>query len=200
MRRHATAPLALEGPKAAALIKGDFRADVANFEELSGHGGKKGWSDSPLDSHKRSPGGVPGAEFLAGGAKSCQRLWQILSDEARWQKAGPWDTPRLSATRLASGLCRGLGFRLRGKKFPHEAGLQDAHKLHKGLLQPGQERKSSKRVRSRGQVQNRQPASNWLFPGEVVPGKAGMPLMLEGKEKWATLACGGDLGPNGPHH
>src|SRR5712671_5572638 len=34
--------LALEGPKAAALVKEVSRADLTNFEELSSHGGKVG--------------------------------------------------------------------------------------------------------------------------------------------------------------
>ncbi len=89
--------LALEGPKAAALVKEVSGVDVTKFEELSLHGGTVG--SVPCRIVKRSPGGVPGAEFLAEREK-LPELWQILSDAARWHEGGPmgyagrWATPR----------------------------------------------------------------------------------------------------------
>src|SRR5438876_8253345 len=55
--------LALEGPKAAAIVKELSGTDITKLEELSAHGGKVG--SAPCWIIKRSPGGVPGAEFLA---------------------------------------------------------------------------------------------------------------------------------------
>src|SRR5712664_1432995 len=69
--------LALEGPKAAALVKEVSGVDVTKFEELSLHSGTVG--SVPCRIVKRSPGGVPGAEFLAEREKLTE-LWQILSD------------------------------------------------------------------------------------------------------------------------
>jgi folate-binding protein YgfZ len=165
--------LALEGPKAAALIKEVSRADVANFEELSAHGGKVG--SIPCWITKRSPGGVPGAEFLAEREK-LPELWQILSDAARWHEGGPMGYAALSATRLAQGV-PWFGYDFDEKQIPHEAGLQDSHISYTKGCYTGQE--IVERVRSRGQV-NRQRVQ-LAFSGEVVP-EAGMPLTVEGKE------------------
>src|SRR6266404_214847 len=52
--------LALEGPKAAALVKEVSRADLTKFKDLSTRGGKVG--SIPCFITKRSSGGVPGAE------------------------------------------------------------------------------------------------------------------------------------------
>src|SRR5258708_33117025 len=68
--------LALEGPKAAALVKEVSRADLTKFAELSSHGAKVG--SIPCWITKRSSGGVPGAELFAERAKRPD-LWQILS-------------------------------------------------------------------------------------------------------------------------
>src|SRR5260370_13484818 len=53
--------LALQAPKAAALVKEVSRADLTKFEELSSHGAKV--ASIPCWITMRSPGGVPGAEF-----------------------------------------------------------------------------------------------------------------------------------------
>src|SRR5713101_2829815 len=59
--------LALEGSKAAALVKEVSGVDVTKFEELSAHSASVGSIPGrriPCRLVKRSPGGVPGAEFV----------------------------------------------------------------------------------------------------------------------------------------
>src|SRR5467141_3190440 len=169
--RHGT--LALEGPKAAALVKEVSRADLAKLEELSSHGAKVG--SIPCWITKRSSGGVPGAEFFAEREK-LPELWQILSDAARWHEGAPMGYAALSATRLAQGV-PWFGYDFGEKQIPHEAGLQDSHISYTKGCYTGQE--IVERVRSRGQV-NRQRVQ-LMFSGETVP-EAGTPLMMEGKE------------------
>src|SRR6266436_8241709 len=165
--------LALEGPKAAALVKEVSGVDVTKFEELSLHSGTVG--SVPCRIVKRSPGGVPGAEFLAEREK-LPELWQILSDAARWHEGGPMGYAALSATRLAQGV-PWFGYDFGEKQIPHEAGLQDTHISYTKGCYTGQE--IVERVRSRGQV-NRQRV-RFVFSGDVVP-EADTPLTLDGKE------------------
>jgi folate-binding protein YgfZ len=165
--------LALEGPKAAALVKEVSRADLTNFEELSAHGGKIG--SIPCWITKRSPGGVPGAEFLAEREK-LPELWQILSDAARWHQGAPMGYAALSAARLAQGV-PWFGYDFGEKQIPHEAGLQDSHISYTKGCYTGQE--IVERVRSRGHVNRRR--VELLFSGDVVP-EPEAPLTLDGKE------------------
>jgi folate-binding protein YgfZ len=165
--------LALEGPKAAAIVKEVSGADVTKFEELSAHGGTVG--SIPCYIVKRSPGGVPGAEFLAESGKLVE-LWQILSDAARWHEGGTMGYAALSATRLAQGV-PWFGYDFGEKQIPHEAGLQDSHISYIKGCYTGQE--IVERVRSRGQVNRRR--VELLFSGDAVPEPEAL-LTLEGKE------------------
>jgi folate-binding protein YgfZ len=165
--------LALEGPKAAAVVKEVAGADITKYEELSSRGGKVG--SIPCFIVKRSPGGVPGAEFLAESDK-LPELWQILSDAARWHEGGPMGYAALSGMRLAQGV-PWFGYDFGEKQIPHEAGLQDSHINYTKGCYTGQE--IVERVRSRGQV-NRQRV-RLAFSGDVVPEQES-PLTMDGKE------------------
>jgi folate-binding protein YgfZ len=165
--------LALEGPKAAAVVKEIAGADITKYEELSSRGGKVG--SIPCFIVKRSPGGVPGAEFLAESDK-LPELWQVLSDAARWHEGGPMGYAALSATRLVQGV-PWFGYDFGEKQIPHEAGLQDSHISYTKGCYTGQE--IVERVRSRGQV-NRQRV-RLSFSGDVVP-EPEAPLTIDGKE------------------
>lgn len=165
--------LALEGPKAAALVKEICGADLAKYEELSCHGGKVG--SIPCYITKRSPGGVPGAEFLAESAK-LPELWQVLLDAVRWHEGAPMGYTALSAMRLAQGV-PWFGYDFGENQIPHEAGLQDSHISYTKGCYTGQE--IVERVRSRGHV-NRQRVQ-LAFSGDVVPA-SDMVLTLGGKE------------------
>jgi folate-binding protein YgfZ len=153
--------LALEGPKAAALVKEVSGADLTKYEELSSRGGKVG--SIPCFITKRSPGGVPGAEFLAESEK-LPELWQVLLDAVRWHEGAPMGYTALSATRLAQS-APWFGYDFGEKQIPHEAGLQDSHISYTKGCYTGQE--IVERVRSRGQV-NRQRVQ-LAFSGDVVP-------------------------------
>ncbi len=165
--------LALEGPKAAALVKEVSGADLTKFEELSAHSASVG--SIPCWITKRSPGGVPGAEFLAEREK-LPELWQILSDAARWHGGGPMGYTALSATRLAQGI-PWFGYDFGEKQIPHEAGLQDSHISYTKGCYTGQE--IVERVRSRGQVNRRR--VELIFSGDTVPEPEAL-LTLDGKE------------------
>jgi folate-binding protein YgfZ len=165
--------LAVEGPKAAALVQEVCGADIMKFEELSVRPGTVG--SIPCRIVRRSPGGVPGAEFMTEREKLAE-LWQVLLDAARWHEGGPMGYAALSATRLAQGV-PWFGYDFGEKQIPHEAGLQDSHISYTKGCYTGQE--IVERVRSRGQV-NRQRVPI-LFSGEVVP-EANTLLMMDGKE------------------
>jgi len=165
--------LALEGPKAATLVKEVCGADLAKYEELSSHGGKVG--AIPCYITKRSPGGIPGAEFLAESAK-LPELWQVLLDAVRWHEGAPMGYAALSATRLAQSV-PWFGYDFGEKQIPHEAGLQDSHISYTKGCYTGQE--IVERVRSRGHV-NRQRVQ-LSFSGDVVPA-ADTVLTLDGNE------------------
>jgi len=165
--------LALEGPKAAALVKEVSGADLTKYEDLSTRGGKVG--SIPCFITKRSPGGVPGAEFLTESGK-LPELWQVLLDAVRWHEGAPMGYAALSATRLAQGV-PWFGYDFGEKQIPHEAGLQDSHISYTKGCYTGQE--IVERVRSRGQV-NRQRVQ-LVFSGDVVPGPDTL-LTQDGKE------------------
>jgi folate-binding protein YgfZ len=165
--------LAIEGPKAAALVKEVCRADLLKYEELSSHGAKVG--SIPCWITRRSLGTVPGAEFFAPSEKLAE-LWQVLLDAVRWHGGAPMGYAALSATRLAQGV-PWFGYDFGEKQIPHEAGLQDSHISYTKGCYTGQE--IVERVRSRGQV-NRQRAQ-LLFSGDAVPEPETL-LTLDGKE------------------
>src|SRR6267143_872076 len=142
--------LALEGPKAAALVQELSGVDVTKFEDLSSHDAAVGSITGravPCRIVRRSPAGVPGAEFVAESGK-LPELWQILSDAARKHGGGPMGYAALSATRLAQGI-PWFGYDFGEKQIPPEAGLQDSHISYTKGCYTGQE--IVERVRSRGQ-------------------------------------------------
>src|SRR5712664_1309725 len=170
--------LALEGPKAAPIAQELSGVDLTKVDELSSHDGAVGPISGrriPCRLVKRSPGGVPGAEFVAE-SEELPELWQILSEAARKHGGGPMGYGALSATRLAQGV-PWFGYDFGEKQIPHEAGLQDTHISYTKGCYTGQE--IVERVRSRGQV-NRQRV-RLAFSGDVVP-EPEAPLTLDGKE------------------
>jgi folate-binding protein YgfZ len=188
--------LALEGPKAAAIVKSLAGVDLEPLSELasvdaeilSGPAGihdrraQDGITSKPVSEGvipcrvvKRSPGGVAGAEFVLESEKLAE-LWQILSEAARNHGGGPMGYAALSAHRLAQGV-PWFGYDFGEKQIPHEAGLQDSHISYTKGCYTGQE--IVERVRSRGQVNRQRVALH--FSGDVVP-EPGAVLTLAGKE------------------
>jgi folate-binding protein YgfZ len=170
---HRFGTLALEGPKAAALVREMSGVDIGPLGELSSTDGAV--DTIPCRIVKRSPGGVFGAEFVVP-QENLAPLWQVLLEAARRHGGGPMGYAALSASRLAQGV-PWFGYDFGEKQIPHEAGLQDSHISYTKGCYTGQE--IVERVRSRGQV-NRQRVG-LVFSGDAVP-EAGTPLMMEGKE------------------
>jgi len=165
--------LALEGPKAADVVEEICGTDLAKYDELSVRSSKAG--SIPCYIVKRSPSGVPGAEFFTSSEK-LPELWQVLQDAARWHEGGPMGCAALSATRLEQGV-PWFGYDFGEKQIPHEAGLQESHISYSKGCYTGQE--IVERVRSRGQV-NRQRVQ-LLFSGNAVP-EPGTVLTLNDNE------------------
>jgi folate-binding protein YgfZ len=165
--------LALEGPKAAAVVREVSGVDIGTLGELSSTDSTVG--TVPCRIVKRSPGGVAGAEFVVEREKLVP-LWEILLEATEKHGGGPTGYAALSGLRLAQGV-PWFGYDFGEKQIPHEAGLQDSHISYTKGCYTGQE--IVERVRSRGQV-NRQRVG-LVFSGKGVP-EAGTPLMMERKE------------------
>jgi folate-binding protein YgfZ len=181
--------LALEGPKAAAVVKELTGVDLADLNELASidaeilrfaQDDKQGGKKPPLPCRivKRSPGGVAGAEFVVERTPlAAAFLWQILFDAARKHGGGPMGYTALSGQRLAQGV-PWFGYDFGEKQIPHEAGLENSHISYTKGCYTGQE--IVERVRSRGHVNRRR--VSLLFSGDAVP-EAGAPLSAaDGKE------------------
>jgi folate-binding protein YgfZ len=180
--------LALEGPKTTAIVKSltgigleplselaSVDAEILRFAQDDTIGMASAREAIPCRIVKRSPGGVPGAEFFTETA-NLPALWQILLDAARRHGGGPVGYTAMSATRLAQG-APWFSYDFGEKQIPHEAGLQDSHISYTKGCYTGQE--IVERVRSRGQV-NRQRVQ-LTFSGDAVPERDTV-LTLDGKE------------------
>jgi folate-binding protein YgfZ len=165
--------LAVEGPKADALVRELSGVEIAPLGELTSTDGMI--SSIPCRIVKRSPGGIAGAEFVVGREKLAA-LWQILLEAARGYGGGPAGYAALSARRLAQGV-PWFGYDFGEKQIPHEAGLEHSHISYTKGCYTGQE--IVERVRSRGHVNRRR--VELLFSGEAVP-EAGSLLTLDSKE------------------
>ena len=165
--------LALEGPKAAEVVKKLTGLELAALGELS-------LTETKVDGircklGKRSPGGVSGAEFLAERG-DLERLWGALEAAVRPVGGGPMGYQALSARRLAQGI-PWFGYDFGEQQIPHEAGLEQSHISYTKGCYTGQE--IVERVRSRGQV-NRVRVLLKLAGRELAA--AGEPLLADGKE------------------
>jgi folate-binding protein YgfZ len=165
--------LAIEGPKAAEVVKEVTGRELASLEELS-------LADTEIDGiacrlGKRSPGGEAGAEFLAQRG-DLQKLWHTLEAAVRRFGGGAMGYRALSARRLAQGI-PWFGYDFGEQQIPHEAGLEQSHISYTKGCYTGQE--IVERVRSRGQV-NRVRVLLKFADGELPI--AGEPLLADGKE------------------
>ena len=176
--------LALEGPKAAAVVKEIARVDLSQLNELASVDAEivrfaqdDNIKRAPIPCRlvKRSPGGVAGAEFV-GERGQLTALWQVLLEAARKPGGGPAGYTALSGRRLELGV-PWFGYDFGEKQIPHEAGLENSHISYTKGCYTGQE--IVERVRSRGHVNRRR--VGLLFSGDAVP-EAGAALTLEGKE------------------
>ena len=169
----AYATLALEGPNAAAVAHELAGLDLQHLAELESR--EISVASIPCLIIKRSPGGVPGAEFLAS-RQQVEPLWNLLSQAARKHGGGPMGYTALNALRLEQGI-PWFGYDFGEKQIPHEAGLQDSHISYTKGCYTGQE--IVERVRSRGQVNRSRVALKFDSPELPAPNST---LLVEGKE------------------
>jgi aminomethyltransferase len=165
--------LALEGPKAAAIVQELSGVDLSQTADLFSRDGTV--ASIPCRIVTRSPGRTPGAEFVVAREK-LRELWQVLLEAVRRHGGGPVGYSAMSAIRLAQGV-PWFGFDFGEKQIPHEAGLQDSHISYTKGCYTGQE--IVERVRSRGQVNRLR--VQLLFSGDTPP-EAGSPLTVDAKE------------------
>ena len=174
--------LAVEGPKAAPLVRDVSGADLAVMKDLQSTDcvvGAGSVGAIPCRVVKRSPGNVSGAEFVVERAK-LPELWQILFEAVRKQGGGPMGYTALSGQRLAQSV-PWFGYDFGEKQIPHEAGLEKSHISYTKGCYTGQE--IVERVRSRGQVNRKR--VQLLFSGEAIP-QAGEMLMMDVKDVGAV--------------
>jgi aminomethyltransferase len=169
--RYAT--LALEGPKSAAVVHEVSSVDIAALDELSFRDASAG--SIPCRIVKRSPGKIPGAEFVVERDK-VPLLWKILLEAARKHGGAPVGYTALSALRLEMGV-PWFGYDFGEKQIPHEAGLQDSHISYTKGCYTGQE--IVERVRSRGHANRVRVGLKFSATG---PRAEEMPLFADGKE------------------
>ena len=193
--------LALEGPKAAAVVKelmgvaleqlselGSVDAAILRTQKTRPQDGNatNAATQGPIPCRvlKRSPGGVAGAEFVVE-RMHLAALWQILLEAARKHGGGPAGYTALSGQRLELGV-PWFGYDFGEKQIPHEAGLESSHVSYTKGCYTGQE--IVERVRSRGHVNRRR--VSLLFSGDAVP-EAGTPLTAaDGKEAGYVTRAG----------
>jgi folate-binding protein YgfZ len=179
--------LAVEGPRAADVLKELTGADLNSLPEL-------GWVEVTVSSRssegataekigsENSERAIPcrmvrrfaGAEFIVERDK-LEALWEILLQATRRHGGGPMGYKALSAQRLARGV-PWFGYDFGEKQIPHEAGLESSHISYTKGCYTGQE--IVERVRSRGQVNRRRVELS--FSGEGVP-ENGTELTVDGK-------------------
>jgi aminomethyltransferase len=180
--------LALEGPRAADVVKELTGMDLNSLSEL-------GWADVTVNSRSSEVGAAAGktgsensdaaipcrvVRRFAGGEFIVERekleaLWDVLLQATRRHGGGPMGYTALSTQRLVQGV-PWFGYDFGEKQIPHEAGLESSHISYTKGCYTGQE--IVERVRSRGQVNRRR--VELLFAGESVP-ENGAELSVDGK-------------------
>src|SRR5262245_56005813 len=165
--------LALEGPRAAELVKKLTSIGLAELDDLEFREAEV--AGISVGVTKRSLAGVAGAE-LVGARVDLPKLWVLLREEAIKAGGNPMGYEALSALRLEQGI-PWFGYDFGEKQIPHEAGLENSHISYTKGCYTGQE--IVERVRSRGQV-NRVRALFKLEAAELLP--ADTPILLEGKD------------------
>jgi aminomethyltransferase len=165
--------LALEGPSATEILKNLAGVDLSQLGELAFR--ETTVSGISCGVIKRSPGGIPSAEFLAL-QSDLPKLWEILLAAAQNAGGSAMGYTALNALRLEQGI-PWFGYDFGDKQIPHEAGLEHSHISYTKGCYTGQE--IVERVRSRGQV-NRVRVLLKL-PGSAPPAR-GASITSNGKE------------------
>jgi folate-binding protein YgfZ len=132
---------------------------------------------------RRSPGRVPGAEFIAR-REDLPKLWQALVEAARARGGGPIGYEALNSLRLEEGI-PWFGYDFDDTVIPHEAGVEQSHISYTKGCYTGQE--IVERVRSRGHVNRRRVGV--AFTGDGIPA-AKTPLLAGGAEVGSVTRAG----------
>ncbi len=165
--------VALEGPQTPALLAELGAPSLDTLGEL-GHANATiaGVACMML---RRSPGGIPCAEFIASRADLPQ-LWTALLDAAKSHGGGAVGYSALSTLRLEAGI-PWFGYDFDDTMIPQEAAVEQTHLSFTKGCYTGQE--IVERVRSRGHVNRRR--AGVAFSGSEVPA-AKTPLLADGVE------------------
>jgi folate-binding protein YgfZ len=172
--------LALEGPKAAEIVRELCGLDLTSLEEFA-HAEKQvaGISCRVI---RTSSAGIPDADFLAP-RENLAALWDALLEAARKHGGGPVGYEALNVVRLEDGVAW-FGVDFDENQIPHQAALESTHISYTKGCYTGQE--IVERVRSRGQIQRRRVMLR--FAGDAIP-RAGEPLFAPPAENVAEHAA-----------
>ena len=125
------AALSLEGPRTTDIVWAICGVDLSALAELSHLEVKV--SSIPCRIVRRSPGGIPGAEFMVARGRMLA-LWQALKAVSVVHGGGPIGYAALRAVSLEDGV-PWFGYDFDEQVIPHEAALENiAHQLHERLL------------------------------------------------------------------
>jgi folate-binding protein YgfZ len=165
--------IAIEGPQAPAALAEVTGVAYDSLPELGHREADAG--AIPCRILRRSPGGIPGIEFIAERAQ-LGALWEKLAGAVRRHGGGPIGYATLNVLRLEAGI-PWFSYDFDDKVIPHEAGLEGTHISFTKGCYTGQE--IVERVRSRGHVNRRRVGLE--FSGKDAP-PPGASLLFEGKE------------------
>lgn len=170
--------LALEGPKAAEIVRGLCGLDLNSMEDFSHE--EKTISAIVCRVVRTSSGEIPGAELICA-RENLQALWNMLLDATRKHGGGPIGYEALNMLRLEDGVAW-YGVDFDENQIPHQAALETSHISYTKGCYTGQE--IVERVRSRGQIQRRRVMLR--FRGDANP-RNGEPLFSGHGENRAEI-------------
>jgi folate-binding protein YgfZ len=170
--------ISVEGARAADVLRSLGAPSLDSLSEM-GHA-EAHISGISCRMFRRSPGDIPGAEFVAQRG-DLPKLWQTLVQAARAAGGGPIGYDALNILRLEAGI-PWFGYDFDETVIPHEAGLEISHVSYTKGCYTGQE--IVERVRSRGHVNRRRVGV--AFTGDAVP-PAKTPLLAGGTEGSAEV-------------
>lgn len=165
--------LALEGPKAAVILREVCALDLHALEEFAHV--EKNVSGISCRIMRTSASGTASAEFLVA-REHLVALWNLLLGAAKKHGGGPVGYEALNILRLEEGIAW-YGVDFDENQIPHQAALEATHISYIKGCYTGQE--IVERVRSRGQIQRRRVMLRFL--GDAIP-RAGEPLFAPSAE------------------
>lgn len=175
------AVVALEGPATPAIVRELSRVELERLTEL-GHT-ETSVAGIPCRIVRRSPGGVPGADFIVA-REHIGEVWDTLQQAAHQHGGGPIGYGALNVLRLDAGI-PWFGYDFDDTVIPHEAGLEHSHINYTKGCYTGQE--IVERVRSRGHVNRKRVGLR--FTGAALPDRKAA-LTVAGKDAGYVTRAG----------